>query len=222
MAIEDTTPAPAPPPEELNGVLLVHASLRKGGASLQAASARLAETPGDTEALTRLWGFYARGLRHHHGGEDEVIFPLVRSRRPDFADLEADMRHEHEAIDELLDAADAAFDRVRTDGSAAHARQASDVVGQLNDVLEQHLAHEESAALPIIVEAISPSEMEKIEKGLLRKIPRRDLGLSLAALEATAKDHPELHLPPVPKPALVLLSLVWRRQYASLIARAAA
>jgi hypothetical protein len=39
-------------------------------------------------------------------------------------------------------------------------------------------------------------------------------------LEATTKEHSELHLPPVPKPALVLLSLVWRRRYAALVAQA--
>jgi hypothetical protein len=32
--------------------------------------------------------------------------------------------------------------------------------------------------------------------------------------------HPELHLPAVPKPVLALLALRWRRQFASLNARA--
>ena len=132
--------------------------------------------------LVRLWGFYARGLRQHHQGEDRAISPLVTSRQPDFADVESDMRSEHHTVDELLVATEGAF-------------------GTLG---------------------IPAGEMAKIEKGFLREVPRRDLGLLLAALDATAKEHPELHLPPVPKPALLLLSLVWRRRYAALVAQATA
>ena len=73
---------------------------------------------------------------------------------------------------------------------------------------------------PVVVAVIPEREMVKIEKGFLREIQRKDLGLTLAALEATTKEHPELHMPPVPKPALLLLSLVWRRRYARLVAQA--
>ena len=211
---------PISPPEELNGFLLVHAALRKGGNDLLAATARFGETPNDPAVLARLWGFYSRGLRVHHHGEDRVVFPLVRSRQPDFADIEADMHAEHHTVDELLTAADAAFTNLRADGVAARANEAHAILGELTEALETHLAHEEAAALPVVVAVIPEREMVKIEKGFLREIPRKDLGLSLAALEATTKEHPELHMPPVPKPALVLLSLVWRRRYAALVAQA--
>src|SRR5262249_4098019 len=104
--------------------------------------------------------------------------------------------------------------------TAEHAAQAHATLGSLTDALDAHLAHEEAAALPVIASVISDAEMAKIETGFLRTLPRRDLGLSLAALDATVAARPDLHLPPVPKPALVLLALVWRRQYRSLLAAA--
>lgn len=208
------------PPANLNGVLLVHATLRKGGTDLQAATARFGDATQDPAVVVRLWDFYSRGLRLHHKGEDDVIFPLTTSRQPDFRDVEADMRREHDGVDVLLDAADAAFATLRTAGTTASARQAGTAVGELNEALAEHLAHEEQAAVPVVASVIGEAEMAKIEKGFLREIPRKDLGLSLAALDATTKEHPELHLPPVPRPALVLLSLVWRRQYRALLAKA--
>jgi iron-sulfur cluster repair protein YtfE (RIC family) len=213
-------PAPVIPPEELNGFLLVHAALRKGGRDLLAATDRFGDRPDDPAVLTRLWGFYSRGLRQHHQGEDGIIYPLVTTRRPDFADVEADMRSEHHTVDELLAAADAAFAGLGTDPRPARANEAHGRLTELAEALDAHLVHEETAALPVVAMAISEREMTKIEKGFLREVPRRDLGLLLAALEATTKDHPELHLPPVPKPALVLLSLIWRRRYAALVAQA--
>jgi hemerythrin-like domain-containing protein len=210
----------AGPPGDLNGVLLVHATLRKGASDLQTAAARFGAANQDPQVVLRLWGFYERGLRQHHKGEDDVIFPLAASREPDFADIESELRKEHEAIDVLLAAADGAFGELRTGATSGRAAAAGRALGELDEALSRHLAHEETAALPIIVRVIPEAEMSKIEKGFLREIPRRDLGLSLAALDATTHDHPELHLPPVPKPALALLALIWRRQYKTLLAKA--
>jgi hypothetical protein len=166
-----TDPHPAAPPEELNGFLLVHATLRKGGADLLAATARFGETPRDPAVLVRLWGFYSRGLRQHHQGEDRIIFPLVASRVPDFADVEADMRGEHHTVDELLAAADAAVANLQSDPRAARAGEAHAVLGQLTEALDAHLAHEEADALPIVAAAIPDKEMAKIERGFLHEIP---------------------------------------------------
>lgn len=216
------TPEPTPviPPEELNGFLVVHAALRKGGRDLLAATTRFGEHGGDPSVIVRLWGFYSRGLRQHHQGEDRIIYPLVTSRRPDFADVESDMRAEHHTVDQLLAASDVAFSALATGPTAAHAGQAHAVLSELTEALDAHLVHEEEAALPVVAAAITEPEMLKIEKGFIREVPRRDLGLLLAALDATTREHPELHLPPVPAPARLLLALVWRRQYAKLVAAA--
>jgi hemerythrin-like domain-containing protein len=207
-------------PPELNGVLLVHATLRRGATDLLAATDRFGDTTNDPAGLVRLWSFYAGGLRRHHLGEDEIVYPLVASRQPDFADIESEMRAEHDSIDEYLARADAAFARLESDASKARAREAHDVVGDLNETLMSHLNHEETAALPVVASVITDKEMAKIERGFLDDIPRRERGLSLAALDAAVRELPELHLPPVPKPVLAVLALVWRRQFASLRRRA--
>jgi hemerythrin-like domain-containing protein len=206
----------------LNGVRLVHAALRRGAADLSTATDRFGETTKDPQHLIRLWNFYAGGLRRHHQGEDDVVFPLVASREPDFADIESEMRAEHEAIDELLARADVAFERLKSNPTRMSAGAAHDVVVELQEAVATHLAHEETAALPVVASVVTEPEMAEIEKGFLDDIPRRERGLSLAALDVAAREHPELHLPPVPKPVLAVLALVWRRQYAALVKRAGA
>jgi hemerythrin-like domain-containing protein len=209
-----------PSAEQVNGFLLVHAALRKGGSDLRDAAGRFRPGTDNPAPLVRLWGFYERGLRHHHQGEDDVVFPLVVRRRPDFAGVEAELQAEHATIDERLEASANAVGELGAQPTDEHAVKVHDALGELVDVLERHLAHEEKVALPVIASVVTDAEMAKIEKGFLRTLPRRDLGLSLAALDATVAAHPELHLPPVPKPARLLLALVWRRQYRSLLAAA--
>src|SRR5262245_9116095 len=111
MTINDRTSVPP----ELNGVLLVHAALRRGATDLLAATERFGDTTNDPAGLVRLWTFFEGGLRRHHLGEDEIVYPLVASRQPDFADVESEMRAEHDSIDEHLARADAAFARLRSD-----------------------------------------------------------------------------------------------------------
>jgi hemerythrin-like domain-containing protein len=187
MTINDTTAVPP----ELNGVLLVHATLRRGATDLLAATDRFGDTTNDPAGLVRLWSFYAGGLRRHHLGEDEIVYPLVASRQPDFADIESEMRAEHDSIDEYLARADAAFARLESDASKARAREAHDVVGDLNETLMSHLNHEETAALPVVASVITDKEMAKIERGFLDDIPRRERGLSLAALDAAVRELPD-------------------------------
>ena len=209
-------------PPQLNGVLLVHATLRREAAGLHAATERFGDTTNDPAALVRLWSLFSRSLHRHHKGEDDMIYPLVLGREPDFADVHTDMHSEHGAIVEVLGRADAAFDRLHADPTGGNAQQAHADVAELQQVLTDHLAHEESAALPIVASVISEEEMANFEKRFVRDIPSRERGLSLAAMDASLPDHPELHLPAVPKPVQALLALVWRRQYASLAKRAGA
>jgi hemerythrin-like domain-containing protein len=216
MATDDTTALPP----QLNGVLLVHATLRRQAAGLRAATEHFGDTSNDPAALVRLWSLFSRNLHRHHQGEDDVIYPLVLSRQPDFADIHAEMHAEHGAIVDVLERADAAFDQFRSDPTTGNARHAHAVVGEVQHVLTEHLAHEESAALPIVASLISEDEIAGFEKRFVSEIPSRERGLSLAAMDASLADHPELHLPAVPKPVQALLALVWRRQYASLIRRA--
>jgi iron-sulfur cluster repair protein YtfE (RIC family) len=96
------------------------------------------------EARSTGWDLFETLLHVHHTAEDDVLWPLVRSAVAGRADDEAlldEMAAEHAALGPLLEAIDDALGRSK---SAPEARV------DLAARLEEHLAHEEEAALPLI------------------------------------------------------------------------
>jgi Tfp pilus assembly protein FimV len=98
------------------------------------------------------WDLFATLLRVHHTAEDDALWPVVRERvaqRPaDLALLDA-MAAEHAALEPLLDTIEDAFDR----GVAA-----PDAAAELSAKLQEHLAHEENDALPLIDETLTEEQ----------------------------------------------------------------
>ena len=96
------------------------------------------------EARSSGWDLFETLLHMHHTAEDDVLWPMVRAAVAGRADDEAlldDMAAEHAALGPLLETTNAALDR---NESAPEAR--ADLAARL----EEHLAHEEDAALPLI------------------------------------------------------------------------
>jgi hypothetical protein len=86
------------------------------------------------------WEQFKRQLLIHHQAEDELVWPLMRSRvAGDAASLAVvdDMEAEHARIDPLLEAAD---------------------VPTLTELLNGHLQHEETVALPLIDSVLNRDE----------------------------------------------------------------
>lgn len=201
----------------LDGFVLVHRTLSETGRQLAAALHR-PPTLGTAAALRRLWGFYAAGLREHHEGESQVIFPLVTARDSGFADLEAAMQHEHDDVDIQLDAAERAVVTAAADPTETSFAAAARAVEALNGALRVHLEHEELHVLPAVVAAIPADEMAAIERRFVRHIDLKRMALTIAALDHTA-GRDGLSLPPLPPPVRLMLP-VWRRRYVHLLADA--
>lgn len=90
------------------------------------------------------WDLFKRFLHAHHDAEDEALWPVVRQALISGADdlaLLAEMEAEHAELAPLLDGIDDALD---LGDSAPRAR------ADLATRLQQHLTHEEEAALPLI------------------------------------------------------------------------
>ncbi|MBO3749414.1 hemerythrin domain-containing protein [Streptosporangiaceae bacterium NEAU-GS5] len=86
------------------------------------------------------WEQFKRQLLIHHQAEDELVWPLMRGRVAGDAAgvaLIDEMEAEHAQIDPLLEAAD---------------------VTTLRALLDHHLQHEETMALPLIDKALDPAE----------------------------------------------------------------
>jgi hypothetical protein len=102
----------------------------------------------EMEARSDGWDLFQSLLHVHHNAEDDALWPVVRDAvagRPDDLELLDEMVEEHAALAPLLETIDEALDR---GDSAPHART------ELAERLQQHLEHEERAALPLVDETV--------------------------------------------------------------------
>jgi Hemerythrin HHE cation binding domain len=155
---------------DLTIMLAAHDAFRRDLTRLvRAAAAADLSDPARRRSVAAGWELFKHELHLHHTAEDEVIWPVLRPRLAHsehaLSVLDA-MEEEHERIDPLLAAVDAAFAPRRADALA-------DVIDALVTTLTGHLAHEERDGLPLIGVALTAAEW----RGTGFKIARRN-GLS--------------------------------------------
>jgi hypothetical protein len=117
-------------------------------------------------ALRDHWNLFSIALHHHHRGEDVALWPLLRDRvsGPGCAVLEA-MEAEHDQIDPILTACAEGLGHL-ADHADEYARAA--LVVRLTagrEILDQHLAHEETAAIPLMQQVMTDAEWIEMQEG---------------------------------------------------------
>ena len=108
---------------------------------------------------TEGWNRFSKFLHAHHVAEDEALWPVVRDAvgdQPDDVKLLDDMVTEHGALGPLLEAIDAAL---------AHGESAPEARADLAARLQEHLTHEEEAALPVIDRTLTEEQWGNGEPG---------------------------------------------------------
>jgi hypothetical protein len=122
------------------------------------------------------------------------------------------MEEEHERIDPLLAAVDAAFAQRREDALA-------DVVDALVTTLTGHLAHEERDGLPLIGVALTAAEWRGVGFKIARRNGLSEGGTMFAWMLDSADGDPTattaaatLHT--LPPPLRLLYRAVWRPRFA--------
>jgi Hemerythrin HHE cation binding domain len=101
------------------------------------------------EARSDGWDLFESLLHVHHTAEDDALWPVVREEvagRPDDVALLEEMAEEHASLEPLLGNIDEALGRSE---SAPEAR------AELAERLQQHLEHEDEAALPLVDATLS-------------------------------------------------------------------
>src|SRR5580692_7412208 len=158
---------------DLTIMLAAHDAFRRDLTRLAraAASADLSD-PARRRSVAAGWDLFKRELHIHHTAEDEVIWPVLRPRlvhsEAALSVLDA-MEDEHERIDPLLAAVDAAFA-----GDAAHddwpgEDRLADVIDVLTSTLTGHLGHEERDGLPLIAVALTTAEWRSVGFKIARR-----------------------------------------------------
>ena len=157
-------------PCDLPPMYLMHHAFRR---DLRAFVDAAAHTPVDDRRtwrrLAERWDRFGRILHLHHAGEDDVLWPLLLSRVDAAGDAGArtvldDMEAEHDEIDPLLEACATGLNQLAT-GADDDSRAA--LVVRLSAALERlgaHLGHEESDAMALVQEHISPAEWEALHE----------------------------------------------------------
>jgi hemerythrin-like domain-containing protein len=97
-------------------------------------------------------------LHAHHGGEDELLYPLLEARVPAQASLFATMTAQHDDVTAALALARETTARFGSSASAEDAATAAAALGALQAMLEPHLDEEERAVLPIAAQVITHPE----------------------------------------------------------------
>ncbi|GAB2828003.1 hypothetical protein GCM10022221_27900 [Actinocorallia aurea] len=177
-AVEGRTDVPQPRlgqthtaegPHRLGGMYAMHHAFRRDLRDLALA----VSTTGPAEtatwaALARRWTGFATVLHHHHTIEDEQVWPRVLERADAAGDaaaratLEA-MSAQHELLDPLVEACAAGFQEMAaTPSEAARARLAATLV-RCRGLLAEHLAHEETGALPLVQRYLSAASWQASE-----------------------------------------------------------
>ncbi|MGL5819892.1 MAG: hemerythrin domain-containing protein [Phycicoccus sp.] len=169
--------ATVPGPLDMTGMYVMHHAFRRDLGTLGAAVSVTPVVDRETwQALARRWELFADVLHHHHDGEDRGYWPLLRTRATaaEREVLDA-MEAEHAQIGPVLDACAAGFARMTTGGSRGNRAWAHDarrtLVGHLAEArshLDAHLAHEETAALPLLHRYLTTEEDERIEAEYFR------------------------------------------------------
>ncbi|WP_329535607.1 hemerythrin domain-containing protein [Streptomyces sp. NBC_01450] len=174
---------------------------------------RLGDAAADGTAFTPQvragWDNFRHQLHIHHTAEDSDLWPRVEHKvagRPRDVALLAEMEAEHALLDPRLTAVDAAL----KDRSA----ELPFLVRTLAATLDDHLAHEEESALPLIREVLTPADW-----GAFTGRIRKTQGVRGAAVfvpwivdGASPADRARF-LGALPPPARVLNKLFWDAGY---------
>lgn len=192
---------------------LVHDAVRRDFERLITALSEVSDSDsGHAQDLGRAFSNLRNELTRHHQGEDRWIWPMLANAGVN-ADLLATMESEHQAMSAALAETGAAMGTYATSGSVADALAARESVVRTQQVVNQHLAHEEEELEPVLIPHLNSPEWKAVEKKLSRQ-PPGVAGPFFAWLTDGISDEKRKALTSVvPAPVVTILSRVFGRRY---------
>ncbi|MFF3417350.1 hemerythrin domain-containing protein [Streptomyces sp. NPDC002698] len=198
-------------------MVVVHRVFRRESATLP----RLvrAVPDGDTARAGRIAGAlrdYTMGLHHHHHAEDELIWPLLRSRAPHDGELVGRMRLQHEEIDRTLAAVAEWLPVWERSADRIPGEELALALDAHRAALLLHLDEEERSVLPLVAEHLTVPEWDLVGERGMDGIPKNKRMLALGAiLEEATPEEQAYFLGRVPLIGRLLWRALGRRRYAA-------
>ena len=98
-------------------------------------------------------------LHHHHGAEDDVIWPLLHRRAPDALSVHVDaVQDQHDVVSSALSGVEASLSSWTVAPSVAARDRLAAAVDGLSTVTVEHMAYEERHVVPLMEDHVSLSE----------------------------------------------------------------
>jgi hemerythrin-like domain-containing protein len=176
-----------------------------------------AVAPGDTaraKVIADHFRDYRLGLKNHHEGEDELLWPPLLSR----VDLEADivlrMEAQHERVAATLAKLDSAVPAWEATADADRRDTVVAVLAEHRALLLEHLEDEETTLLPLAAKHITEQEWASLGEHMVASTPKLTL-LTLFGLVLEDASGPEraLLLSVLPAPVRGIWRVVGRPRY---------
>ncbi|HKY16384.1 MAG TPA: hemerythrin domain-containing protein [Microthrixaceae bacterium] len=203
---------------QLYGYASMHDAITRDCARLESTLGHL--VPGDPSVGARLVRWFDRFeavIVHHHGGEDDLVFPLLVERDPSF-DPEA-LTVDHHILDDTMEKLRAGLAALATDANGAARAHSLRAATDLRTLMADHLDREEAAVFPRMLEFVSAEEHAEIELQLRKGLKFSTLTFGLPWILDEADPDIATHIrADLPFPLLVLNTLRWDRSYRRLAA----
>ncbi|MFC6369915.1 hemerythrin domain-containing protein [Nonomuraea thailandensis] len=185
--------AAAPGPLDMTNMYLAHHGFRRDLGRLITAVCEV--SAGDRRRITGLrrhlsWVLLV--LHHHHTAEDDTVWPVLRERAPEAAEIMDVMEAEHAAAAEGIARSEQAFDAFAADPAEPARERLAEALRALAATIGAHLAHEETMAIPLMQAHITAAEDARGHDDVRRQYGPRQMftlvGWLLDGLPAAALD----------------------------------
>lgn len=152
---------------------LIHKAVRR---DLDGFTAALTDFPDGAHeratAIAARFGWFDTLLTHHHEGEEEILWPVLRGEPEDTREV-GELTDEHELIVATLATAREAMKRFGVSASAEDASAAKLAIGELKRAATEHFAHEEGEIVELCAHA-DPAALGAALKKMGRSVPMRE------------------------------------------------
>jgi hemerythrin-like domain-containing protein len=166
------------------------------------------------EALARRVGWLVEFLHHHHVSEDEAIWPLAVRKQPQLGELLEAMESEHRAMAAAADNLREAATAYARDGSETKRQSLIDALAGMRAACLPHLEHEESVAVPELVQVLDDRDWAQVDKRFRQGVRLKDLGwIAMWLLDDLEAGQAQFLRGQLPRPVLRYLTWRWGRPY---------
>jgi hemerythrin-like domain-containing protein len=154
---------------EPSGLLLAHRAMLRDLDRLAELSARLTGTAVNRKRAAAIAAYiddFCTSIHHHHGAEDEVLWPVLERSAGAHVDL-TELSDDHAVLDPKLARIRAGARQLR-DRQRVTPELAADLA-DLRDTLHEHIADEERTIVPLIKQYVSDEDWNQVEATIRKR-----------------------------------------------------